>query len=133
MMHLLDVSALIALGYNHHEFHGRVTKWLNQLARSGIPQLATCSITELGFARILSQAEPYGVEVGRARELLLSLKRANGLHWTFLVDGVDISRLPKWVKHARLVTDGHLVELAKTNNASLATFDRRIPGAMLIP
>ena len=53
MKYLLDVSTLVALGVSEHEFHGRVTTWVGGLRSSGISELLTCSITELGFVRIL--------------------------------------------------------------------------------
>ena len=52
---------------------------------------------------------------------------------TFLTDGNDISALPAWVKTPAQVTDGHLVQLAKSNGAVLATLDKGIPGAFFIP
>jgi hypothetical protein len=52
---------------------------------------------------------------------------------TSLHDGNDIAALPVWVKTPAQTTDGHLLQLAKTNGAILATLDRGIPGAFLIP
>jgi predicted nucleic acid-binding protein len=54
--YLLDVNVLVALGFLQHEFHERVANWVHTLASRGIPELATCSITELGFVRVLAQA-----------------------------------------------------------------------------
>src|SRR5215470_12855025 len=73
MKYLLDVNSLLALGVLHHEFHPRVAAWLERLASNGVPELATCSITELGFVRVLGQAQQYGSSVTQARELLLEL------------------------------------------------------------
>jgi hypothetical protein len=53
--------------------------------------------------------------------------------FTFIPDGQDISHLPRWVKTAKQTTDGHLAQLAGANSAVLATLDRRIPQAFLIP
>ena len=53
MKYLLDVNALVALGFGNHEFHARVAYWLRA---QQFPDLATCSITELGFLRVLVQA-----------------------------------------------------------------------------
>ena len=76
MIYLLNVSALLALGFANHEFHARFTAWLDRLAKDGLPEFATCSITELGFVRILSQTGHYGIHipVEEARRLLLRLK-----------------------------------------------------------
>lgn len=130
MIYLLDVNALVALGFQHHEFHGRVGLWLQTKQAE---TLATCSITELGFARVLAQAAAYGLTVGQARALLLRLRQSSSPRFTFIADGHDISHLPSWVKTAGQITDGHLVQLAKANGAVLATLDRKIPGAFLIP
>jgi predicted nucleic acid-binding protein len=133
MKYLLDVNALIALGFLEHEFHGRVARWVRRLAANGPPELATCSITELGFVRVLAQAPQYGFTVGQACHLLQRLKAARMVSFTFIPDGQDISHLPSWVKTANQTTDGHLAQLAGAHSAVLATLDKRIPQAFLIP
>jgi len=133
MRYLLDVSALVPLGFIDHEFHQRVAGWVLALAAKGMPEFATCSITELGFVRVLVQTSHYGLTIGEARELLLKLKATNGQKFTLIADTHDISHLPEWVKTPKQITDGHLLQLARANGAVLATLDRRIPGAFLIP
>lgn len=130
MKFLLDVSALLSLGVLDHEFHDRTVKFLG---RSGATELATCAITELGFVRVLAQAPQYGFTVAQARDLLARLKKTDIVKFTFLVDHLDSTHLPGWVKTPRQVTDGHLLALAKAHGAALATLDRGIPGAVLIP
>ena len=83
--------------------------------------------------RVLDQAQQYGSSVTQARELLLELKNAKGIQCAFIPDHHDICHLPKWVRSPKQTTDGHLVELAKANEAVLTTLDRRIPGAFVIP
>jgi predicted nucleic acid-binding protein len=131
MKYLLDVNALVALGFLQHEFHERVAAWVRTSFAKGTVELATCSITELGFVRILVQAPQYGFVVSQARDLLLRLKAASVL--TFIPDDHDISHLPGWVKTAKQTTDGHLAQLAKAKGAILATLDSRIPRAFQIP
>jgi uncharacterized protein len=133
MRYLLDVNSLIALAVLEHEFHARVAMWIESLTKKSIPELATCSITELGFVRVLGQAEQYGSSVTQARELLLKLKNSEAIHCTFIADNREISHLPKWVRTPRQTTDGHLAELAKSNGAVFATLDSRIPSSFLIP
>ena len=133
MRYLLDVNALVALGFLQHEFHERVARWVRALDSKGVPELVTCSITELGFVRILAQAPQYGFTVAHAKTLLLRLNTENTLRFTFIPDDHDISHLPGWVKTARQITDGHLSQLGKANGALLATLDGRIPKAFLIP
>ena len=133
MRYLLDVNSLLALVVLEHEFHARVASWVKRLKVGGVPEVATCSITELGFVRVLGQAQQYGLSVKHARELLLKVKDSDGMRWTFIPDDRDISRLPKWVRTPKQTTDGHLAGLAVANGAVLATLDRRIPGAFVIP
>jgi predicted nucleic acid-binding protein len=127
MKYLLDVNALVALGFANHEFHQRVASWLR--AQSS-PTLLTCPITELGFIRVLAQAPDYNLTIAQARTLLLRMKAAP--MFAFAADDHDVSDLPAWVKAPKQITDGHLAELAKANAAVLATLDGRIPGAYVI-
>ena len=131
MTYLLDVNTLLALGFQQHEFHGRVASWVARVQRPLL--LATCSITELGFVRVLTQAPAYGFALAQARTLLLRLKEANVPQFTFIADGHDISHLPAWVRTGKQTTDGHLAQLARSNAAVLATLDSKIPDAFLIP
>lgn len=131
MTYLLDVSALIALGLRQHVFHNRVVSWLSQAKPPVF--LATCSITELGFARILAQTPIYGLTVAQASNLLSRLKKSESPRFSFMTDSHDLSRLPNWVNTGKQITDGHLTELARANGAVLATLDEKIPGAFLIP
>jgi predicted nucleic acid-binding protein len=133
MRYLLDVNALVALGFLQHEFHGRAASWVRKLALKGVPELSTCSITELGFVRVLVQAPQYGFTLADARNLLLELKSGSTVKFTFLPDDHDVSHLPAWVKTAKQTTDGHLAQLANANDFVLATMDAKIPGAYLIP
>jgi predicted nucleic acid-binding protein len=130
MTYLLDVNALVALGFINHEFHERVALWMQS---QHFPLLATCSITELGFVRVLAQAPAYGFTITQARTLLLRIKQTNTPKFIFIRDDHDISHLPAWVKTARQTTDGHLVKLASSNGAILATLDGKVPRAYLIP
>lgn len=131
MRYLLDVNALIAFGYSAHQFHQRVTSWAASLSPDGVPKLATSSITELGFVRIVSSA--YDVTFDEAMTLLLKFKDLKTIDSVFIPDGNDIRHLPKWVKRHKQTTDGHLAQLAKSNGAILVTLDEGIPGSFLIP
>jgi uncharacterized protein len=133
MKYLLDVNALVALGFLEHQFHNRVTNWINALISKGVPEVASCSITELGFIRVLAQAPQYNVSVEQACVLLTRLKIKKTLKFTFVVDDQEVSKLPAWVKTAKQITDGHLVQVAKAHGAVLATLDRKIPTALVIP
>lgn len=130
MTYLLDVNALVALGIMEHEFHGRMVEWLRA---ERFPALATCSITELGFVRVVAQMNAYGFSITQARTLLARIKQAQVTGIVFIPDDHDVSHLPGWVKTPKQTTDGHLLKLASAHQAILATLDRKIPGAYLIP
>lgn len=130
MIYLLDVNTLVALGFQQHEFHQRMALWVR---RAQPTTLATCSITELGFVRVLSQAAAYGLPMAQVRAMLLRLKESASPRFTFVSDTHDVSHLPAWVKTAGQITDGHLAQLAKAHSAILATLDRSIPGGFLVP
>ncbi|MGD0734292.1 MAG: hypothetical protein ABR976_04055 [Terracidiphilus sp.] len=130
MRYLLDVNALIAYGFRRHTFHNRVGIWMQSRKTDSF---LTCSITELGFVRILGNIRTYGLDVARAKTMLLSLKTHKFFQLEILPDSNDVNSLPSWVKSPLRVTDGHLLQLAKTHNSLLATLDKGIPGAYLIP
>jgi predicted nucleic acid-binding protein len=125
MSYLLDVNALIAMGYKKHEFHQRVTLWAKG------KNLLTCSISEIGFVRVLSGLPEADVTTSLCRQLLAQMKA----DWKMqlLLDNRSAETLPDWVRGAKQVTDGHLLDLAQANTAQLATTDAGIPGAFLIP
>ena len=108
-------------------FNDRAVSWLQALDS---PMLLTCSITELGFVRVLAQAPAYGFTLTQARTLLGKMKESE--LFAFLADDHDVSFLPSWVKAPKQLTGGHLLKLAAANAAVLATLDGRIPGAHLI-
>ncbi len=128
MKYLLDVNALLALVLIEHEFHDRVARWAS---KQPLGSFATCSITELGFVRVLAKAPAYGFTVPQAVSLLERMKKAAAMQ--LIADTHDVGRLPAWVKTANQTTDGHLLELARANSLTLATLDTKIPGAYIIP
>ncbi len=131
MTRLLDVNALVALGFSQHEHHDRVSLWV-----SGLPEkdrFATCPITELGFVRVLNQVPQYRVPIRDACELISRLRKNRKRRFVFIPDDQGAAELPGWVKTGRQSTDGHLLELAKAHGAELATLDEGIPGAFRIP
>ena len=133
MRYLLDVNVLIALGIEYHQFHRRVALWLMRLRRQGDSELATCSITELGFVRVLSRVPLYGYQVHHAQMLLARVKAKSIVRFTFTTDDQDLSSMPKWVNSHNQLTDGHLMQLANAHDAVFASLDKRIPSAFVIP
>ena len=124
------MNALVALGFLNHESHARVA---SSVQSSHSPQLGSCSITELGFLRVLAQAPAYGFTVAQARTLLLRLKEGRTSRLAFIPDEHDVSHLPGWVRAPKQITDGHLSKLATARGAVLAALDESIPGSYLIP
>jgi hypothetical protein len=129
--YLLDVNALVALGFQEHEFFERVVSWVQSL-RSGEDEFATCATTEIGFLRVLALPQ-YGGSIEESKAILQRLKSSSGIGFFFVADDQDASQLPNWVKTPKQVTDGHLVQLARAHGAMLATLDGKIPGAFVIP
>lgn len=131
MTWLLDVNILIAALVAAHEHHDRVSSWLASLAAAD--RLATCSITELGFVRVLSQAPHLRVPVKESVQLLTRFRANRRRVVVRLPDDHGASDLPQWVKAGRQITDGHLAGLAVRHGVRLATLDNGIPGAVVIP
>jgi uncharacterized protein len=133
MRYLLDVNLLVALGVQQHVFHERAARWVrSRLSQQG-DKLLTCSITELGFVRVVSQTPQFSFTIEQAKTLLEKAKKAKESAFLFLADDQDSSKLPAWVKTSRQTTNGHLAQLAKSKDAVLATLDRGRPGALVIP
>jgi uncharacterized protein len=132
MTYLLDVNVLVALALVQHEFHARAARWMLTL-ESEKAALATCSLTELAFIRLLAQVPQYRFNVSDATELLIRVKQTSKVPFTFIPDAHDCTHLPGWVKSPKQITDGHLAGLAKRNGAIFATLDLHIRDAFLLP
>jgi len=130
--YLLDVSALLSLVFNDHEFNPSMKAWLKTL-HPARDVLVTCAITELGVVRILPQSTKGNLTVKDAQEMLARMKESSFLPFAFLSDDQGIDKLPAWVKQPKQTRDGHLAALAKAHGGALATFDKGIPGALVIP
>lgn len=131
MSWLLDVNALIALAHQGHADHRRVIQWFASLIGSRA-RLGTCAITEVGFVRVSIQAG-FESSAPDAVETLLGLKESSQVPFDLLPDSLGADRLPSYVPGARQVTDGHLLELARESSMQLATLDKGVPGAYIIP
>lgn len=133
MIFLLDVNALLAYRYPTHVHHARVRDWVSRLRaeRGEDVAFATCPITELGFVRVGSGPSALAVNVDAARADLRSLKSSENM--LFIPDDIPERDLPAWVRKPAHTTDGYLLALARIHGGHLATLDRFIPGAMLIP
>jgi uncharacterized protein len=130
--YLLDVNALLALGFRTHIHHDRVAAWIELKKAEAEFTLATCSITELAFVRIATGVAALSVDVPTAKSELAELKVNAAGRFVFFDDDLGVAQLPAWVVRSAQTTDGHLASLADARGAKLATFDKAIPGAELI-
>ena len=129
---LLDVNVLVALVDPNHVHHEAAHAWFAPNRSGG---WATCPLTENGVVRVLSNPA-YGAEPERPVALLARLRTfcASGGH-VFWPDDVTLRsartlRAGAALSHATL-TDVYLLALAVAHDGRLATFDRRIPVAVV--
>lgn len=132
MIYLLDINVLIGLALGNHSHHPRVARWIKSLSPENT-RLASCAITELGLVRILLQLPEIDVSIEEAQNFLKKIKSMSTVPFMFLTDHLGVDSLPRWVRQAKQTTDGHLVALARSHEAVLATLDKKIPGSFLIP
>jgi predicted nucleic acid-binding protein len=131
MRWLLDVNVLIALAHQQHAEHARVISWfVSQIGSKA--KLVTCAITEVGFVRVSIQAG-FENSAPDAAETLRGLKQSSRIPFELIADSLGADRLPAYVLGAKQVTNGHLLELATEFSIHLATLNKGIPGAFLIP
>lgn len=129
MIHLLDVNVLIALAWPNHVHHGAAHRWFGRRPLGA--SWATTPVTECGFVRVSANksALPTAVTPHEAITMLGRIRDSAG--HVFLPDdleqvvGEQLIQSERVVSH-RLVTDAHLLALAKRHNARLATLDRGV-------
>lgn len=131
---LLDVNVLLALLDSDHVDHERAAEWLDAEVHTG---WASCSITENGFVRVISQPR-YPSPVPPAQAVgLLSAARETPHHafWPCDVSLLDPQVVDRSRLHgSRQVTDAYLLALAVAHDGRFVTFDRSlslttVPGA----
>lgn len=122
---LLDVSALMALLWETHEFNERVTRWQENQS------LAVCPISELGFLRISTQPA-FGLSPAEARRLLREWKNARKpLFVPCDLTPLEGDEPPTSGK----ITDFYLASLAAKHGMKWATLDGTVehPASLIIP
>lgn len=123
--YLLDVNVLIALAWPQHVHHLRSHAWFDALTDAW----ATTPFTEAGYLRLSMNAAVVGSSI-RASEAIASLSAIRALpRHVFLIDDSSLARaaiVTDRMSSYRQVTDAHLVNLAATTGAVLATLDRAI-------
>ena len=113
---------LVSLAWPNHVHHRRARSWFGAEARDG---WATTPITEIGFIRVSAAVSP-SVSPGQARDQLARM-RGQGRH-SFLVDDVELgigddAELADLTITRTMVTDAHLLALARRHRSRLATLD----------
>ena len=128
MSHLPDVNFLVALFDPRHVNHAAAHHWFGASCSS---DWATCSITEAGCIRVLSNPA-YPTVSATPDEVLRRLTRfcASGGH-SFWPDDVSLRDFLDDAVKGRLrghnqVTDFHLAALAYHRDGCLVTFDGRL-------
>lgn len=124
---LLDVNVLLALLDSDHVDHVFAREWLHSEITAG---WASCSVTQNGFVRIVSQAR-YPSPVAPAQAIARLAAASTSAHHQFLASSVSILESgtvnPTKILSSRHVTDVFLLALATAHNSRLVTFDRSIP------
>lgn len=131
--YLLDVNVLLAWGWADHSDHHRVVRWLGDVKNQEGAIFLTSSIPQLGFVRVSVQRTAGQVSPVEAGLVLAGMLGSPGIRHEFLPDDQDALQWPAWCRTAGATTDAHLLALATAHGAVLATLDRGIPGAHLIP
>jgi toxin-antitoxin system PIN domain toxin len=123
---LLDVSFLVALAWETHQFHQTARDWMEKNRSLG---WATCAITQLGFIRISCQSSIFGEHAKSPEQARVLLT-----HYTAEKDHTFFSELPSPSECAEFskiigpnkVTDAYLISLARFHHSRFVTFDQRL-------
>ncbi len=124
---LLDVNVLLALLDSDHVQHTAAREWFRSEITAG---WASCSITQNGFVRIISQAR-YPSPVPPTQAIARLAGATAGPHHRFISSSVSILDGdivdPRRVLSSAQITDAYLLALATAHHLRLVTFDRSIP------
>ena len=123
---LLDANLLIALLWPTHEHHQRAQAWF---ASDGRRRWATCPLTQLAFARIVSNPAFSPDALGPTEAIMLlerNLRHPRHLFWpddVALDELADAARGTAGLQGHRQVIDLYLLALAARHGGAIATFD----------
>ena len=124
---LLDVNVLIALFWLGHGSHDAARHWFAKHA--GLPW-ATCSFTQGGFVRIISNpkmSNPTASPKESIQLLEFNLRHPQHVFWADTLGFAEAVTpfLPRLRGHQQ-VSDAYLLGLTKSHGGTLVTFDRAI-------
>lgn len=122
---LLDLNILTALLWPTHEHHEVAHRWFR--GRADAPW-ATCSLTQLGFVRIISNPAFSRDALSPMEALaLLGENLAHPAH-EFWTDNLQVPQAVKGMegrlRGCKQLTDAYLLAVAHRRKGVLATFDR---------
>ena len=122
---LLDINILTALLWPTHEHHDVAHRWFGN--RADTPW-ATCSLTQLGFVRVVSNPA-FSRDALSPREALALLgenlgHRAHEFWTDSLQVPAAVQEMEPRLQGYRQLTDAYLLALAHKRRGVVATFDR---------
>jgi toxin-antitoxin system PIN domain toxin len=122
---LLDINILTALLWPAHEHHEVAHAWFGGRADA---RWATCSLTQLGFVRIVSNPAFSRDALSSVEALALLAENLSHPGHEFWTDSLPVPTAVKAME-ARLqgykqLTDAYLLAVAHRRKGVLATFDR---------
>ncbi|MFT4197464.1 MAG: PIN domain-containing protein [Pseudoxanthomonas sp.] len=124
---LLDVNALLALGWAEHEAHASVVQ---RLSRRAAPRWVTCPITQLGFIRISSTGGIFSRSLSpQQAQLALAALCKDGKHQFVDVHPNVLDCDFSTLAGPRQTTDAYLIALARHHGLRLLTLDKRLVNA----
>ncbi len=133
MRYLVDVHLLVAWGWADHADHVRAAGWIAQAKRSPGVVILTSVIPQLGFVRVSVQRTGGRITPADAGDTLAGMLSMLGPVHQFLPDDQGATVWQEWCRGAGQTTDAHLMKLAASHQAVLATLDHGIPGAFIVP
>ena len=124
---LLDLNILTALLWPAHEHHEAAHRWFSG---RGNARWATCSLTQLGFVRIVSNPAFSRDALAPADAVALLRDNMNHPGHEYWTESLQLAPAVQAVEGAlrgyRQLTDAYLLALASRRKGILATFDRNL-------
>lgn len=124
---LLDLNILTALLWPAHEHHDVAHRWFGARASA---RWATCSLTQLGFVRIVSNPAFSRDALSPAEAVALLAENLTHPGHQFWTESLEVPAAIKGMgaglQGYRQLTDAYLLALANSRKGVLATFDRGV-------
>jgi len=124
---LLDLNILTALLWPAHEHHEAAHRWFGARCKG---RWATCTITELGLIRLVTNPSFSRDSLSPADALVLLASNLAHVNHDFWIEDLSVaealSSAPRKLQGHKQVTDAYLLGLALHHHGVLATFDRGI-------